>query len=360
MRRRIVAMLAAAVHPFGAPAHAYTQPAPGPVCDMQHVDDPFAGGGVRTGFVTAGPLVLLHSGVPAGGTLVCNITVNGWNHYAPVAASASAHGKGFVYLPPTLVTVAATASDSVFVCMRFYPDDGGPTLYYADAGDLAGSGFWSTSPGVPCRLTILWPGLTQCSDGIDNDFDGWADYPNDSDCTDPADPTEAGVPPVTLPVACSDGVDTDNDGRTDYPNDPDCANAAGTSEAAPSGGCPTLAGVPYCVSLTATTLQGEYPVALPSTSGVAVAGYVDRYAFELPTGTVTLACPVLGAPTAANPCELAGGTFDSRLTTLYDGPAPIPDGTLGPPVTTVRICNADLVLTVDGIGLTRQDAFTLC
>lgn len=55
----------------------------------------------------------------------------------------------------------------------------------------------------------------QCSDGVDNDNDGLADYPDDPGCDNRKDNNEY------VPV-CSDGIDNDNDGTTDYPDDPDC------------------------------------------------------------------------------------------------------------------------------------------
>lgn len=57
-----------------------------------------------------------------------------------------------------------------------------------------------------------------CSDGLDNDFDGAADYPQDPDCTSPDDAFEAGPGAP----ACIDGLDNDADGRIDYPADAGC------------------------------------------------------------------------------------------------------------------------------------------
>ena len=70
-------------------------------------------------------------------------------------------------------------------------------------------------------------GQTQCSDGIDNDGDNLADFPNDPGCSDlfdndeinAANPPSSGSNPV-----CSDGLDNDNDGLADFPADLGCAN----------------------------------------------------------------------------------------------------------------------------------------
>ncbi|MEA2188612.1 MAG: hypothetical protein QOK16_3623 [Solirubrobacteraceae bacterium] len=75
----------------------------------------------------------------------------------------------------------------------------------------------------------------QCNDGIDNDGDGWLDantnipgQTKDPGCTGPNDPTESPNPPV-----CSDGMDNDNDGKIDYPADPGCTSADDTDETDP-------------------------------------------------------------------------------------------------------------------------------
>ena len=64
----------------------------------------------------------------------------------------------------------------------------------------------------------------QCSDGIDNDGDGDVDFPDDLECSSPNDTTEGGAP------ACSDGVDNDGDGATDFPADSDCTSATDRTE----------------------------------------------------------------------------------------------------------------------------------
>jgi hypothetical protein len=67
----------------------------------------------------------------------------------------------------------------------------------------------------------------QCGDGIDNDGDGFTDYPDDVDgCQSPEDDAEADLP-VT---PCTDGYDNDLDGRTDYPSDPGCRSGLDQSE----------------------------------------------------------------------------------------------------------------------------------
>jgi len=71
------------------------------------------------------------------------------------------------------------------------------------------------------RLEQEGPGgldlLNGCDDGLDNDGDGRADFPDDPGCSDPSDPDEKSE---LLP--CDDGVDNDGDGLIDWPDDPGC------------------------------------------------------------------------------------------------------------------------------------------
>ena len=61
--------------------------------------------------------------------------------------------------------------------------------------------------------------LTQCSDSIDNDSDGFSDYPADLDCLSLSDIDESG--PLGGGPQCSDSIDNDGDTLVDT-NDPDC------------------------------------------------------------------------------------------------------------------------------------------
>ena len=77
----------------------------------------------------------------------------------------------------------------------------------------------------------------QCSDGSDNDGDGWIDIqdpgchtdgnPGNPASYDAMDDNETSAAP---PTECSDGIDNDGDGKIDYPNDPDCSGPQDTSE----------------------------------------------------------------------------------------------------------------------------------
>jgi Tol biopolymer transport system component len=60
------------------------------------------------------------------------------------------------------------------------------------------------------------PAPTECSNGIDDDGDGYVDYPDDPGCTSPSDPSEHADTP-----GCDDGIDNDGDGLIDM-QDPGC------------------------------------------------------------------------------------------------------------------------------------------
>jgi len=64
-----------------------------------------------------------------------------------------------------------------------------------------------------------------CDDGIDNDNDGYVDYPQDIDCVTPYDSETEKQTHI-----CNDGIDNDNDGYTDYPEDVACLTEFGTDE----------------------------------------------------------------------------------------------------------------------------------
>lgn len=57
-----------------------------------------------------------------------------------------------------------------------------------------------------------------CNNTVDDDGDGYTDYPDDPSCSSYTDNTET---PFDL-SQCNDGIDNDLDNYTDYPNDPSC------------------------------------------------------------------------------------------------------------------------------------------
>ncbi len=67
-----------------------------------------------------------------------------------------------------------------------------------------------------------------CNDGLDDDGDGFTDFPNDPGCTDALDSDERGPT-----YECDNGLDDDGDGDSDFPNDVDCTSPTGTEAAPP-------------------------------------------------------------------------------------------------------------------------------
>ena len=65
----------------------------------------------------------------------------------------------------------------------------------------------------------------QCSDGLDNDMDGYVDYPQDISCTSINDTTEDSFDSAE----CNDFIDNDEDGLTDM-FDPNCSSSIDNTE----------------------------------------------------------------------------------------------------------------------------------
>jgi len=100
---------------------------------------------------------------------------------------------------------------------QYFREEGGVTIYweYRDMPFLLtmGSGLvWQTIP-------------SQCSDGLDNDGDGWTDYPFDPQCIDANDNNES-----PYDYDCNDGYDNDGDYYFDYPADPSCTSITDDDE----------------------------------------------------------------------------------------------------------------------------------
>lgn len=65
------------------------------------------------------------------------------------------------------------------------------------------------------------PQTYQCSDGVDNDGDGFSDM-DDIGCAGSTDNDETNILPDPTIYACSDGIDNDDDGYTDLAQDSGC------------------------------------------------------------------------------------------------------------------------------------------
>lgn len=107
-------------------------------------------------------------------------------------------------------------------------DDQNPIIFWGnecnDGVDNDGDGFidFPADPGCASASGIESPA---CDDKVDNDGDGKVDFPADFGCTAASDPAE-----FAQPNGCRDGLDNDGDGLIDFPSDPDCGSSTDPSE----------------------------------------------------------------------------------------------------------------------------------
>lgn len=140
------------------------------------------------------------------------------------------------------IVEGAMAAGTYYVVVDGYSSDSG-TFALTVSGKIAAngscesplaqSGALTCASGYACSGTVgsRTCQVALCNDGIDNDGDGKADYPNDPGCDNPSDNDETDDCPTgpNCPV-CSNGVDDDGDGHIDYPADTQCHSASSQSE----------------------------------------------------------------------------------------------------------------------------------
>jgi len=135
---------------------------------------------------------------------------------------------------------------------------------------LAQSGALTCGLGFTCKgpagsRTCL---PASCSDGIDNDGDGIADFPSDPGCASQSDDDETDdCPSGPNCPTCADGQDNDGDLLVDYPFDPSCYAASASSEACPA-------------------FDGITPITTPTIDGT-TEGAIDDWIATCGTSTVT-------------------------------------------------------------------------
>lgn len=109
-----------------------------------------------------------------------------------------------------------------------------PSPACSDGIDNDGDGFidFSMDPGCEDRSDLDETDPTaRCADGQDNDSDGLIDFPADPGCEAAGDTTEDDdCPDGWNCAACGNGQDDDGDGLVDYPTDPACTSAADNDE----------------------------------------------------------------------------------------------------------------------------------
>jgi hypothetical protein len=193
---------------------------------------------------------------------------------------------------------------------------------------LAQSGAISCATGFACKGAVGSRTCLRaaCNDGLDNDGDGIADFPNDPGCSSVTDDDEAdGCPGGANCPVCSNGLDDDNDGYVDYPDDTECASASGDSEscAASEGSTPlvlavtpgTTAGAtndsaPACGSSTNEAPDRMYALTVPALTSLSV---TSTSSFDHVLALYDNACglPALGCsdPGTVTTGPLAAGTY---------------------------------------------------
>jgi hypothetical protein len=118
----------------------------------------------------------------------------------------------------------ASVSGNYDLLVHFYVGEGTP----CQSGDDCG-------PGLVCRVPL--GGTTKvcakhmCNDGVDDDGDGFKDYPDDPGCDSPNDDDETDdCPNGPNCPECGNKLDDNANGKTDYPAEPNCISASSTSE----------------------------------------------------------------------------------------------------------------------------------
>jgi hypothetical protein len=170
-----------------ASAHADAPGAAGFTCGFASNDDPtgaVANPGTQVGELDGGPVAVADlpdtsttppsfdaTGNPASATITCALQVGGTGLYTDAdAVSASASGTVVVYLPPTVISYQATATDPVWSCTTWVLSDANgatDTLYLDDT-----TGNFVTDPATahcalatsqsenPCDIDPTAPGCT--------------------------------------------------------------------------------------------------------------------------------------------------------------------------------------------------------
>lgn len=119
------------------------------------------------------------------------------------------------------------------------PGDNSIILWNGTSWEKHGASSYNSHVSGPFRCRVDIPdtygevytftvSLSQCSDGVDNDGDGYTDYPDDLGCSEIVDNDESDDP------QCLDGIDNDGDGDIDYPNDSACSDANDDDEGSPA------------------------------------------------------------------------------------------------------------------------------
>ncbi|HEU4430585.1 MAG TPA: PKD domain-containing protein, partial [Myxococcota bacterium] len=145
---------------------------------------------------------------------------------APIAAAWAAPLPAAAGFPLTFDGTLSTDPEGALVSYAWQFGDGASASgasvshVYAVPGNFTATLTVRDAAGSEATTQLAVVVVTaQCSDGIDNNGNGLADFPADPRCAGPADLTEGAAT-----GACVDGVDNDGDGRIDFGADPGCGS----------------------------------------------------------------------------------------------------------------------------------------
>jgi len=219
---------------------------------------PCGGGGGGGVIAVAYEVHLLHPQVlqvsSAGSSIHTVIDLRGPNCQAPSSEIACTDAADLTSID---TLTASLKAGTYFILVESYSGDVGS--YAITVQEFAGVGTPCTDastcgPGLVCRVPLGGSQMVcsnpECSDGVDDDGDGKADYPDDPGCASPDDNDETDdCPSGPNCPQCGNGKDDDGDGNIDYPMDPKCKAASDASEI-----CKTTEGVQ---ALTAAMTSGD-------------------------------------------------------------------------------------------------------
>ena len=259
---------------------------------------------------------------------------------------------------PSSIAVSITTPGTYYLVVDAH-DSGAGGAYDLQVDFLSGEGetcdpnAMTCGPGLVCRIPLGGSmnlcEKPMCSDGVDDDGDGKADYPEDPGCESPADNTEIDTCPGAGCPACADGIDNDGDGLTDWPNDPNCVAASGKRES--------------CVD-TDTVIT----IAAPTTSGTTVGAHNDStQSCGSSTGTgpdktykvhATMALDSLSIVTTASSTPYFDAVTAVYGPTCGDTALACEDSS---PITLTDLAAGDTYIVVDGYGsgTSASGTFTL-
>lgn len=167
------------------------------------------------------------------------------------------------------------------------------------------------------------------------------------------------APILPTVAACSDTIDNDGDGAVDAAGDTGCAGPQDDSEESPTCSRAGLSAV--CAAIEMGAERDSFVVRTLKEQEYEVVGYVDTYHFRTPGGPgVDVPCIVLVVEPHGtnNTCKFAGGRFVSRDYELRRVKENVPQAQTTR--TTMKVCDADLTITVDSRVVRSVPIRTTC